>query len=158
VADDPVVSYYQGHKGEGLPPAICGATSSALRTVMLLVNNVEEVEGVLDGGCQIVAMSKRCASNLGITWNPDECNSKERRSEQCLGLLQRDIPFCFHSMTVYLQCHIVDTPAYDILLGRPFYELTSAVTCSFVTGEESLMLKNPSNGKRLTFPTYHRGD
>ncbi|KIY48705.1 hypothetical protein FISHEDRAFT_42820 [Fistulina hepatica ATCC 64428] len=160
VADDPVVSYYQGHKGEGPPPAVCGTTSSALRTVMPLVNNVEEVEGVLDGGCQIVAMSKRCASNLGIAWNPDECvnlQSANGVEDKMLGLA-RDVPFCFHSMTVYLQCHIVDTPAYDILLGRPFYELTSAVTCSFVTGEESLTLKNPSNGKRLTFPTYRRGD
>ncbi|KIY46557.1 hypothetical protein FISHEDRAFT_47090 [Fistulina hepatica ATCC 64428] len=160
IADDPVVSYYQGHKGEGPPPAVCGATSLALRTVMPLVNNVEEVEGVLDGGCQIVAMSKCCASNLGIAWNPDECvnlQSANGVEDKTLGLA-RDVPFCFHSMTVYLQCHIVDTPAYDILLGRPFYKLTSAVTCSFVTGEESLTLKNPSNGKRLTFPTYRCGD
>ncbi|KIY50701.1 hypothetical protein FISHEDRAFT_38749, partial [Fistulina hepatica ATCC 64428] len=160
VTDDLVVSYYQGHKGEGPPPAVCSVTSSALRTVMPLVNNAEEVKGVLDGGCQIVAMSKHCASNLGIAWNPDKCinlQSVNGIEDKTLGLA-RNVPFCFHSMTVYLQCHIVDTPAYDILLGRPFYELTLEVTCSFVTGEESLTLKNPSNGKHLMFPTYCHGD
>ncbi|KIY52103.1 hypothetical protein FISHEDRAFT_35771 [Fistulina hepatica ATCC 64428] len=123
-------------------------------------NNVEEVEGVLDGGCQIVTMSKHCASNLGIMWNPDECinlQSANGIKDKMLSLAH-DIPFCFHSMMVYLQCHIVDTPANNILLSRPFYKLTSAVTCSFVTGEESLTLKNPSNGKHLMFPTYCHGD
>ncbi|KIY47989.1 hypothetical protein FISHEDRAFT_74095 [Fistulina hepatica ATCC 64428] len=123
------------------------------------VNSVEEVESVLDGGCQIVAMSKNCASNLGIAWNPDECvnlQSANGVEDKTLGLA-RDVLFQFYDMTIYLQCHIVDTPAYDVLLGCPFYELTTAVTCSFMSGEESLTLKDPNNGRRLTFPTFRRG-
>ncbi|KIY47582.1 hypothetical protein FISHEDRAFT_44997 [Fistulina hepatica ATCC 64428] len=169
VATDPIVSYYQGQPSSTPPPVIKGAAPSALHTVMPLVNSVEEVESVLDGGCQIIAMSKNCASNLGITWNPDECvnlQSANGVEDKTLGLSSRryyayrsshDVPFQFYDMTVYLQCHIVDTPADDVLLGRPFYELTTAVTCSFMSGEESLTLKDPNNGRRLTFPTFQRG-
>ncbi|KIY42864.1 hypothetical protein FISHEDRAFT_54612, partial [Fistulina hepatica ATCC 64428] len=159
VATDLIVSYYQGQPSSALPPVIKGTTSSVLRTVMPLVNSVEEVESVLDGGCQIVAMSKNCASNLGIAWNPDKCvnlQSANGVEDKTLGLA-RDVPFQFYDMTIYLQCHIVDTPAYDVLLGRPFYELTTAVTCSFMSGEESLTLKDPNNGQRLTFPMFRRG-
>ncbi|KIY45824.1 hypothetical protein FISHEDRAFT_48467, partial [Fistulina hepatica ATCC 64428] len=109
VATDPIVSYYQGQPSSAPPPVIKGAASSALRTVMPLVNSVEEVESVLDSGCQIVAMSKNCASNLGIAWNPDECvnlQSANGVEDKTLGLA-RDVPFQFYDMTIYLQCHIV---------------------------------------------------
>ncbi|KIY42960.1 hypothetical protein FISHEDRAFT_78980, partial [Fistulina hepatica ATCC 64428] len=42
VATDPIVSYYQGQPSSAPPPVIKGAASSALRTVMPLVNSVEE--------------------------------------------------------------------------------------------------------------------
>ncbi|KIY47454.1 hypothetical protein FISHEDRAFT_74564 [Fistulina hepatica ATCC 64428] len=156
VATDPIVSYYQGQLSDAPPPVIKGATSSTLHMVMPLVNSIEEVESVLDGGCQIVAMSKRCASNLGVAWNPDECinlQSANGVKDKTLGLA-RDVPFQFHDMTIYLQCHIIDMPAYDVLLGHPFYELTTAVTCSFMSGKESLTLKDLNNRWHLTFLTY----
>ena len=34
--------------------------------------------------------------------------------------LARNVPFTIGTITLYLQVHIIDSPAYDILLGRPF--------------------------------------
>ncbi|KAE9388101.1 hypothetical protein BT96DRAFT_793355, partial [Gymnopus androsaceus JB14] len=38
----------------------------------------------------------------------------------------KDVPFRFNNIIAFLQVHIINSPAYDVLLGRPFEILTQA--------------------------------
>ena len=68
-----------------------------------------------------MSMSKAVAVELEITWNPDitvQMQSANRTLEQMLGL-SKNVPFLFGHITVYLQVHVIEKPAYKVLLGRP---------------------------------------
>ncbi|KAG5334800.1 hypothetical protein C0989_003066 [Termitomyces sp. Mn162] len=45
--------------------------SQSLHTVMILINNKEEVECIHDSGSQIISMSAEIASNLGLSYYPN---------------------------------------------------------------------------------------
>jgi hypothetical protein len=85
----------------------------------MVVNNREEVEGIIDLGFQIIAMSEAVchdislAYNLSIKLNMQSANGKV---DQSLGL-SHNIPCEINTITLYLQIHIIQSPAYDILLG-----------------------------------------
>ncbi|OBZ73256.1 hypothetical protein A0H81_06725, partial [Grifola frondosa] len=71
--------------------------SHALRSINGLVDNKEDVEGIIDPGSQIISMS-----------------------EESLGLV-RNVPFQVSDIVLYLQIHVIRQAAYDILLGQSLY-------------------------------------
>ena len=75
-----------------------------------------------------MSMSKAVAVELEVTWNPDitvQMQSANRTLEQTLGLA-KNVPFLFGHITVYLQVHVMERPAYKVLLGRPFDTITES--------------------------------
>jgi hypothetical protein len=73
-------------------------------------------------------MSKVVAVKLEVTWDPDitvQMQSANRTPEQMLGLA-KNVPFLFGPITVYLQVHVMEKPAYKVLLGRPFDMITES--------------------------------
>lgn len=132
--------------------------SLALRTIRPLVNNLMEVEAIIDPGCQIIAMSRTVCYALGlihdptITLNMQSANGEVDRS---LGLA-RNVPFSFGDLTLYLQVHVIDSPAYDILLGRPFDVLTSSVVTNYSNEDQTLTLTDPNSGTTVIVPTQSR--
>ena len=44
--------------------------SHVLRSVMMMVDKKENIECILDPGCQIVAMVEDICHNLGLMYNP----------------------------------------------------------------------------------------
>src|SRR5277367_3061294 len=123
IVSDPVVQYLNTMApGEKPKTVIVASESQGLRAVYPLINHVGEVESLLDGGSQIVSMAKEVAVDLEIPWDPDitvQMQSANRSLEQTLGLA-KNVPFLFGPITVYLQIHIMERPAYKVLLGRPF--------------------------------------
>ena len=72
VISDPVVQYLSTlQPGEKPKSIIVARESQSLRAVYPLINNVGEAESLLDGGSQIVSMSKAVAVELEVTWDPD---------------------------------------------------------------------------------------
>ena len=68
---DPVVQYLSTlQPGEKPKSIIVARESQSLRAVYPLINNVGEVESLLDGGSQIVSMSRGVAVELEVTWDP----------------------------------------------------------------------------------------
>ncbi|KAE9388759.1 hypothetical protein BT96DRAFT_793937, partial [Gymnopus androsaceus JB14] len=55
-----------------------------------------------------------------------------------------------------LQVHIVDSPAYNVLLGQPFEVLTQAQTQSFLSGDQHITLTDPNTERIITIPTVPR--
>lgn len=160
ILDDPVAQYYDSLAPGDTPQTIYVARESqGLRAIYPVVNKTLEEEAVLDGGSQIVSMSKEVALKLGISWDPDiviHMQSANKQVEKTLGLA-RNVPFVFNDITLYLQVHVVNEPAYRVLLGRPFDSLTESVIHNDRDGGQIITITDPNSGKRSTLPTYQRG-
>jgi len=52
-----------------------------------------------------------------------------------------------------LQVQVVEEANYEVLIGRPFFALTSCKTQDRINGDQTLTLTNPNNGKEITIPT-----
>jgi hypothetical protein len=160
VVSDPVLQYLESiPPGGNAKPVLVAQESQSLRTVHAVVNGSSEEECILDGGSQIVSMSKAVAVRLGLPWDPDICihmQSANNQIEKSLGLV-RNVPFRFDHVTVYLQVHVINEPAYKVLLGRPF----DAVTCSIYEndrdGGQIVTIQCPNTKKKITIPTRERG-
>lgn len=71
--------------------------------------------------------------------------------------LAKNIPFRFNEITLYLQVHIIEAPAYKVLLGRPFDSLTRSVIQNGADGGQIVTITDPNTNQRATIPTYARG-
>ena len=94
--------------------------------------------------------------DLDVNWDPNitiEMESANKSVENTLSLA-RNVPFVFNSITVYLQIHIMEDPAYRVLLGRPFDTLTESVVKNGRDGGQSIMLMDPNTGERCEINTH----
>jgi hypothetical protein len=85
---------------------------------MMVVDNREEVEGIIDPGSQIIAMSEAVCHDIGLVYDPSiklNMQSANGEVDQSLGL-SHNIPCKINTITLYLQIRIIQSPAYDILL------------------------------------------
>jgi hypothetical protein len=160
VAGDPVLQYMAFlPQGEPPQPLYTATESASLRVVFPTVNGGERVECVVDSGSQIVSMALKLAERLGVIWDPDVrifMQSASGEMKRSAGLA-RNVPFLFGDIPVYLQVHIIDQPAYDVLLGRPFDILTESHVKNTTTGTQTLTIRDPSSTKRCVIPTHARG-
>jgi hypothetical protein len=58
-----------------------------------------------------------------------------------------------NTITLYLQIHIIWSPAYDILLGRPFDVLTKSTVKNFPNEDQTITIINPNTKHSVTIPT-----
>jgi hypothetical protein len=160
IAGDPVLQYLASLGPDEIPqPLYVAAESASLRVVFPFVNGNERVECVVDSGSQIVSMSQRLAERLGVMWDPDlqiYMESAGGQKTKSKGMA-KNVPFLFGDITVYLQVHIIDQPAYDVLLGRPFDVLTGSTVSNATSGAQTLTICDPSTHRRCVIPTHARG-
>jgi hypothetical protein len=161
VVGDPYEAYYKGLTGtEPTTEMITvAADSHALRSIMAVINNRIEVESILDGGSQIVAMSQEVCHALGIAYNPEITlimQSANGSTDRTLGLA-RNVPFNLGGLMIYLQVHILLKPAYDVLLGRPFDVFCQSVIRNFANEEQDITIVEPNSGEKTVIPTVPRG-
>ncbi|KNZ75926.1 hypothetical protein J132_00940 [Termitomyces sp. J132] len=93
---------------------------------MMLINNKEEIECITNSDSQIISMSAKIASNLKLSYNPNivlNMQSTNSTINQLPGLAC-NIPCTIGNIMVYLQIHVLQSPAYIILLGCPIDVLT----------------------------------
>lgn len=136
-----------------------GIDSGPIKCLFPLVNGIEHVEAILDGGSMIISINQNIAEKLKIPWDPDTAiwmESANGGMKKTSGLA-RNIPFTLGDLTVYLQAHVIEGVPYDILLGRPFEMLTESIVENKSDGRTFVTLKDPITGKRVAVPTYDRG-
>ena len=163
VVEDPFEQYYR-NLGPGEDPDKVHLTvaleSSALRSIIPLVDNKAKVESILDPGCQIVAMSEEVCHELALAYNPAikiYMQSANGTVDESLGLAQ-NVPFLIEdTIVLYMQVHVIRNPAYDILLGRPFDILTESVVRNFRNEDQTITITDPNTGRIITIPTVPRG-
>jgi hypothetical protein len=104
-------------------------------------------------------MALAIAEYLGLTWDPDInifMQSANAQVEKSVGLA-KNVAFRFGDITIYLQVHIIQEPAYKVLLGRLFEILTASVGVNNRDGSQILTLTDPQTQKCCTLPTLERG-
>jgi hypothetical protein len=139
-------------------PVKVATESNALRAILPTIADQEQVEAILDPGCQIVAMSEEVCIVLSIAYDPNVRLNMVLANGGINQLLGRakNIPFKIGKITVYLQVHILRQPAYDILLGRPFDVLTESVVVNYRDENQTITILDPNTGKKATVPTVRR--
>jgi hypothetical protein len=157
VVHDIYESFY--NSGDIPDDLIVSMESSAIQSILPIVDNKQQVESIVDGGSQILGMSEAICQELGVTYDPRiilKMQSANGSISPSLGLA-RNVPFRIGDITLYLQVHVVRNPAYDILLGRPFDILTESVVRTFADKNQTITIHDPNTGKVSTVPTIRRG-
>jgi hypothetical protein len=160
ICQDPVLQYLATLPDTEQPRQLyAGVMSAPLRTLRPRCAGKEWIESVVDGGSQIVSMALNTAERLSLTWDPSikiVMQSANGQLKTSAGLA-RNVPFEFDEIIVYLQVHIIDQDAYEILLGRPFEILTELQVSNKRDGSQTITLSDPGSSKKCTMPTYVRG-
>ena len=147
IIPNPIATYYDSLNGEEPDPdRLTVATDTvSVWSVFALVETSKKEECILNSGCQVVAMSEDTCHSLGITYDPSiklNMQSANGDIDQSLGLAC-NISFQIGPITVYLQVHVIRSPAYDILLGQPFNILTESVIRNFANKDQTITICNP---------------
>lgn len=160
VIPDPYEVYLGTLSPGEIPERLKVAKSShALRSVYLFVGNTEYVESIIDPGSQIIAMSEAVCHDLGLAYDPSitlDMQSANGEVDQSLGLA-RNVPCKVADITLFLQMHVIKSPAYDILLGRPFDVLTESIVKNYANEDQTITICDPNSRRRATIPTIARG-
>ncbi|KAF8194899.1 hypothetical protein K438DRAFT_1761178 [Mycena galopus ATCC 62051] len=133
--------------------------SSAIRSILPIIDNQQQVESSVDDSSQIIAMSEDVCHELALTYDPRivlRMQSANKSVTPSLDLA-RNVPFTFRDITLYLQVHVVRNPAYDVLLGRPFSVLTQSIVRNFANEDQTITICDPNTGNIATIPTIPRG-
>jgi hypothetical protein len=133
--------------------------SANLRGLFPVLEGREKLESVVDPGSEIVSMAKRVAEQLGLSWDSDITifmQSANTPLKQSVGLA-RNVPFTFGDIHVYLQVHIIETTASDVLLGQPFDISTRSNIQNFSSGMQTITIMDPNTQKRVALHTLMRG-
>ena len=134
------------------------ATSAAIRSTYALVDNSQQWECTIDSGCQVVAMSENTCHDLGLMYDPSiKLNMEFANGEINKSLeLTFNVPFQIEPIIIYLQVHVIQSPAYNILLGCPFDILMESVIRNFTNEDQTINICDPNSGQWVTIPTLSR--
>lgn len=133
--------------------------SLASRAITMKVAERSDVECILDPGSEIVCMSDAVCNQLGIPYDPTvtiKMQSANGDRDPTLGLA-RDVSFEIGDFVLLFQVHVVKSPAYDILLGRPFDDLTNAKIENLANEEQVCTIRDPGSDRAYCIPTVARG-
>jgi hypothetical protein len=160
IIPDPIEAYLQSLPPDEIPKQLIVAKDShALRSIFMKVHHRDSIESILDPGCQIVAMSEAVCLHLGLAYDPsiflimESANGSHDRS---LGLA-RNVHCKIGGINLYLQMHVIRSPAYDILIGRPFDVLTRSIVHNYADENQTITIHDPNSRNVSTIPTFSRG-
>jgi hypothetical protein len=121
----------------------------------MVIDNREKVEGIIDLGSQIIAMSEAVCHAIGLAYDPSiklNMQSANGEADQSLGL-SRNVPCKINTITLYLKIHIIRSPAYNIFLGRPFNVLTESTVKNLPNEDQTITIVDPNTKCSITIPT-----
>jgi len=72
--------------------------------------------------------------------------------DSTLGVIE-NVPLDFGVGPMYFQVQVTTRTNFDVLLGRPFFKLTSCRTFNLPNGKQDILLTDPNARKELRIPT-----
>lgn len=133
--------------------------AAPLMTLHADVNGSGLIECILDSGSQIISMSESAARKQNVSWDPDikiNLQSANNQLNKSKGLA-KNVPIRVGEITFYAQVHIIETAAYDVLLGRPFDLVTTSKVDNRTDGTQLLTLTDPHTKRRCSIIAQRRG-
>ncbi|KAJ8454616.1 hypothetical protein ONZ45_g19236 [Pleurotus djamor] len=140
------------------PEVVTANDTESLRVIPLNFDNNKSVDCILDSGSQIISMRRAVWEDLALPLNLDEgivMEAANHTTNKTKGLA-RNVRARIGNIQFYLQIQVVESAPYDILLGRPFHCLLSAVTTDYPNGRQDITITDPNSDRRLTIPTSER--
>lgn len=134
------------------------ATSLPLRVVFPDFGNGVHPECILDGGAQIIVMRKDVWERLRAPVNRSRATPMESanaKTTMTFGLIENH-PVQLGPVRVYLQIQVVEEAPFEVLLGRPFFDITSCSEVSATGGKHVIEIKDPKTGTPYVFATEPR--
>ena len=112
-------------------------------------------ECILDSGAQVCVMCRDIWEKLHFPINPDKAmNMESTNATRSLTMgLVKNLPMCLGPMKVYLQMQVVNDTPFEVLLGRPFFNVTSCSNISSSGGDHEIRVRDPKTGYNYLFPT-----
>jgi hypothetical protein len=110
---------------------------------------------VLDQGAEVVVMPREVWKELGVPLRSDHSLNMESVNMMCdltLGVIE-NVPLDFGVGPMYFQVQVTVCANFDVLLGCPFFKLTSCRTFDLPNGEQDILLTDPNARKELRIPT-----
>jgi hypothetical protein len=140
------------------PAASSAAASLPLRVIFPEFAEDVFPECILDGGAQVVLMRKDVWARLRAPIARSKAMAMESANSgtsHTLGLVEEQ-PVTIGNVTVRLQIQVVDNAPFEVLLGRPFFDVLSCAEISTAGGNHELRIRDPESGDEFTVPTYPR--
>ncbi|KAF8239515.1 hypothetical protein L208DRAFT_1237183, partial [Tricholoma matsutake] len=137
-------------------PFVTAKESHSIHSVMMNVNGQIPVESAIDPGSSIIAMSKEVCHKLGLAYDPSihiPLQSTNGGIDHSLGLAQ-NVPCEVGTITIYMQIHIIQNPAYNILLGCPFDVVTESAIKNWSDESQTIMIFDPNSTQLSAIPTF----
>jgi hypothetical protein len=132
--------------------------AAPLRSIDGILDGRIKAEILLDSGSSIVAVRKNIWEQLGTPIRSDlvmNMESSHSTIETTVGVL-KNFPVTIGPCTFYLQVQVSENLPCDVMMGRPFFMLTRAVTMDHPDGTQDLVLHDPNTGDEITLPTQQR--
>ena len=132
IVPDPYETYLKLLPDGTIPKTLVVAKeSSALQSIFLLVNNQQLIEAIIDLGSQIIAMSKDVCMDLMLIYDPSIILNMQSAN----GEVNKSLRLACNMM-LYVQIHIIHSPAYDNSVDHSIYSLKASL--------ETLRTRSPS--------------
>ena len=154
---EPVTAYLNLDKYD--PSLASAAASLPLRVIYPTIGDGSEPECILDGGAQVVVMREDIWKRLNISRTEKKAIPMETANSSTsmtLGLAEK-VPFQLGEIMFYLQVQVVEKAPFEILLGRPFFDITNCEEISRTGGRHMIRVYDPHTHESYAHPTYPRG-
>ncbi|KAG2155019.1 uncharacterized protein EDB93DRAFT_1247974 [Suillus bovinus] len=127
----------------------------ALRCIRGITRGGQVLSCVLDQGAEVIVMLQAVWRSLGgVPLRSDyqmTMESVNTSMDSTLGVME-NFPLDFRTGDMMFQVQIVPMANFDILLGRPFFTLTSCLTTNLPNGDQDVTLTDPNTGKIIRIP------
>jgi hypothetical protein len=138
---------------DGTIDMIVGKDSLPLSSVYPYVAGSHKFENVLDSGSEINAIHAEIWEAIGepLHGSTVTMQSANNTQNETVGKL-RNLRFTFGDMDLWMQMHVVEDAPYEILLGKPFFALTTCTSKFFMNGDQHITITDPNTGRTVTIP------
>ena len=131
--------------------------SHALCSIVPIIDSCLSIECILDSGCQIIGMSHTIWMMLKSQLNPKHTVSMQSANgtvDRSLGIIE-NLVFCFGTIELQLQVHIIKDPTYDILLRCPFDVLTESSIKNYRNEDQTITITDSNDPSRVATMQTH---
>ncbi|KAG2339646.1 hypothetical protein BDR05DRAFT_891445, partial [Suillus weaverae] len=126
-----------------------------LRCVRATTIGGRKLTCILDQGAEVVVMPKEVWKSLGVGLRSDHhlnMESVNMSRDATLGIIE-NILLNFGGGPMFFQIQVMERANFEVLLGCPFFILTSCRTFDLPNGEQDILLTDPNTRKEMRIPT-----